>query len=99
MSKTYKIGLLKKKSIQSPKIRIFEKIRTKIRTCTDKSVRVGTLVWHVDQAFCRVRALYYATPRVCVPFFSPSRSPSGTHCFPSLWLRSSEDFSTCAASA
>ncbi len=41
MSKTYKNGLFKKKKnlYKSPKIRIFEKIRT----CTDKSVRVGTL--------------------------------------------------------
>ncbi len=49
MSKTYKNGLFKKNSYKSPKIRIFEKIRTKtdfkkkICTCTDKSVRVGTL--------------------------------------------------------
>ncbi len=40
----------KKNPYKSPKIRIFEKIRTrtdfffKIRTCTDKSVRVGTLI-------------------------------------------------------
>ncbi len=33
----------KKNPYKSPKIHIFEKIRTKIRTCTDKSVRVGTL--------------------------------------------------------
>ncbi len=40
MSKTYKNGLFKKNPYKSLKIRIFEKIRT----CTDKSVRVGTLV-------------------------------------------------------
>ncbi len=34
---------LKKNPYKSPKIRIFEKIRTKIRTCTDKSIRVGPL--------------------------------------------------------
>ncbi len=34
----------KKNPYKSPKIRIFEKIRTKIRTCTEKSVRVGTLI-------------------------------------------------------
>ncbi len=40
---------LKKNPYKSPKIRIFEKIRTKIRICTDKSVRVGTLaVPHVQ---------------------------------------------------
>ncbi len=46
MSKTYKNGLFKKKKnpYKSPKIYIFEKIRTKIRTCTDKSIRVGTLM-------------------------------------------------------
>ncbi len=44
MSKTYKNGLFKKKiPYKTPKIRTFEKIRTKIPTCTDKSVRVGTL--------------------------------------------------------
>ncbi len=39
---------LKKNPYKSTKIRIFEKIHTKtdffIRTCTDKSIRVGTLV-------------------------------------------------------
>ncbi len=43
MSETYKNGLLKKNLCRSPKIRIFEEIRTKIRTCTDKSVQMGTL--------------------------------------------------------
>ncbi len=39
MSKTHKNGLfLKENPYRSPKIRIFEKIGTKIRTCTDKSV-------------------------------------------------------------
>ncbi len=61
MSKTYKNGLFKKKNpYKSPKISIFEKsiqkrIFKKIRTCTDKSVRVGTLSvqWHTsDIMFC-----------------------------------------------
>ncbi len=44
-----KMVSLKKNPYKSPKIRIFEKIRTKIRTCTDKSVRVGTLSRSLNQ--------------------------------------------------
>ncbi len=40
MSKTHKNDLLKINPYKSPKIRIFEKIRT----CTDRSVQMGTLL-------------------------------------------------------
>ncbi len=38
MSKTYKNGLFKKKTYKSPKIRIFEKIRTKVQKSVQKQI-------------------------------------------------------------